>query len=450
MKKLLFSLITLIVFTAAVAQTTESYKKRPSLGVSFFLNDIYTAERISKTSLSTVLQNKTWAKTTETTPGLALQYVEGLTDHIDFVGQLGGTFTPYPFYPKSGVAPVTSNKFLLEADANVNLKLLTDKYTLVPYLAFGVGASMYGGTYFAAQGTAGMGLQLNLGSETFVNTQFNFRPAISNLAVNHLAYSISIISPLKDKPAPVVVVAPPPPPPPPVVEKDTDGDGILDKDDKCPTVKGVAKYQGCPIPDTDGDGINDENDKCPTVKGIAKYQGCPIPDTDKDGINDEEDKCPTVPGLARYEGCRMPDTDGDGVNDEEDKCPTVKGTVANFGCPELAVQYKFDNKKILFNTGTAILTKASKVELEKVVKALTDYPSLKLYVDGHTDNTGSDKINKPLSLKRANAVKAYLFSKKIAGERLITDGFGSSKPIADNKTAKGKAQNRRVEFRVQE
>ncbi len=256
-----------------------------------------------------------------------------------------------------------------------------------------------------------------------------------------------------NKPAAAVVFVPPvivadvvPPPAP----KDTDGDGILDKDDKCPTVKGFAKYQGCPVPDTDGDGINDENDKCPTVSGLARYQGCPIPDTDKDGINDEEDKCPTVPGLARYQGCPIPDTDGDGVNDEEDKCPTVKGTVENNGCPELAKQYNFDNKKVLFVTGSAVLTKGSKVELQKVVKALNEYPSLKLYVDGYTDNTGSDKINKPLSLKRAASVKAFLFSKKIAAERLLTQGHGSESPIADNKTAKGKTANRRVEFRVQE
>jgi outer membrane protein OmpA-like peptidoglycan-associated protein len=253
-----------------------------------------------------------------------------------------------------------------------------------------------------------------------------------------------------EKPAPVVVVAPPAP----VVEapkpKDTDGDGITDDVDRCPTVAGIAKYGGCPVPDTDKDGINDENDKCPTVAGLAKYGGCPIPDTDGDGINDENDKCPTVAGLAKYDGCPIPDTDGDGVNDEEDKCPTVKGTVENNGCPELGKQYNFDNKKVLFSTGTNTLTKASKVELEKVVKAMNDYPSLKLYVDGHTDNTGTDKVNIPLSLKRANAVKAYLFARKINAERLVTNGFGSTKPIADNASAKGKAQNRRVEFRIQE
>jgi outer membrane protein OmpA-like peptidoglycan-associated protein len=450
MKKFLFSLLVVGIATATFAQAPTSYKKRPTLGVSFFMNDMYTAERISKTSLSDVMQNKKWAKTSEMTPGLALQYFEGITENIDFMGSLGGTFTKYPFYPKSGLAPSTNDKFLLEADANLNFKLLTDKYIVVPYITLGLGASMYAGTYFAAQANTGMGLQIGLGEGTFINTQLMYKPAISYFAVNHMAYTIGIASPLKDKPKPVVVAPPPPPPPAPVVEKDTDGDGILDKNDKCPTVAGVAKYQGCPVPDTDGDGINDENDKCPTVKGLAKYQGCPIPDTDKDGINDEEDKCPTVAGLARYQGCPIPDTDQDGVNDEEDKCPTVKGTVENTGCPELSKQYNFDNKKLLFVTGSSLLTKGSKVELEKVIKAMNEYPSLKLYVDGHTDITGSDKINMPLSLKRANSVKAYLFSKKIAAERLLTDGFGSSKPIADNKTTKGKAQNRRVEFRVQE
>ncbi len=452
MKKFLFSLIVVGLAASALAQTPTSYKKRSSLGIAFFLNDMFTAHRVSKTSLSNVLQNKQWTKTTDMTPGLSIQYFEGLDEHIDFMATLNGTYSKYPFYPKSGVAPSTRTRFLMEADANVNLKLLTDKYTFVPYLTLGVGASMYGGTYFAAQGNTGLGLQVNLGNETFINTQLLYRPAISSLAVNHLAYSIGLASPLKDK-KPEVLVAPPPPPSPipvPVVEKDTDGDGILDKDDKCPTVAGTAKYKGCPVPDTDGDGINDENDKCPTVKGLAKYQGCPIPDTDKDGVSDEEDKCVSVPGLARYQGCPIPDTDGDGVNDEEDKCPSIKGPRENNGCPELRSQYKFDNKKVLFIPGSAVLTKGAKTELGKVIKAMTDYPSLKLYVDGHTDNTGSDKINIPLSLKRANAVKAYLFSKKVNADRLLTNGFGSTKPIADNKTVKGKAENRRVEFRIQE
>jgi outer membrane protein OmpA-like peptidoglycan-associated protein len=285
---------------------------------------------------------------------------------------------------------------------------------------------------------------------TDMKTTQNFNANKGNIQFYNTGFQFGLKVKLYEK-----KIAPPPPPPPPpapvvVVPKDTDGDGVIDDNDKCPSVKGLAKYQGCPIPDTDKDGINDEQDKCPTVAGLAKYQGCPIPDTDKDAINDEEDKCATVAGLARYQGCPIPDTDQDGVNDEEDKCPTVKGTVENNGCPELKKQYNFDNKKILFVTGSSVLTKASKVELGKVIKAMNDYPSLKLYVDGYTDNTGSDKINKALSLKRATSVKSYLFAKKIAADRLLTEGKGSESPIADNKTVKGRAENRRVEFRVRE
>ncbi|MDO9156894.1 MAG: OmpA family protein, partial [Sediminibacterium sp.] len=162
------------------------------------------------------------------------------------------------------------------------------------------------------------------------------------------------------------------------------------------------------------------------------------------------DKCPSVPGLARYQGCPIPDTDGDGVNDEEDKCPSIKGTRENNGCPELKATYNFDNKKVQFVSGSAVLTKVSRVELNKVVKALNENPTLKLFVEGHTDASGNDKINNPLSVKRANAVKSYLVAQKIDAARLTAEGFGSTQPISDNKTAKGKALNRRVDFKVQE
>src|SRR6185295_14539845 len=114
-----------------------------------------------------------------------------------------------------------------------------------------------------------------------------------------------------------------------------------------------------PPVDTDKDGIIDSLDKCPTVPGLAKYQGCPVPDTDKDGINDEEDKCPTVAGLARYQGCPLVDTDNDGVPDEDDKCPTVPGPKENNGCPDIKaedikkIDYAANN--IYFATGKSVL-----------------------------------------------------------------------------------------------
>jgi outer membrane protein OmpA-like peptidoglycan-associated protein len=226
---------------------------------------------------------------------------------------------------------------------------------------------------------------------------------------------------------------------------DTDSDGINDEEDKCPTVAGLAKYQGCPIPDKDKDGINDEEDKCPDVPGLPKYQGCPIPDTDKDGVNDEEDKCPQVPGLAKYQGCPIPDTDGDGINDEEDKCPTIAGTAENGGCP--AINIKTSN--VQFVSGSSTLTSGAKNELNKLAKIMNeDYPEIKMNIAGHTDNTGKPEKNQALSTARAESVKNYLVSKGVSESRLTATGFGQDQPIADNTTTAGKAKNRRVEFKV--
>ncbi len=442
MKKLLFAFIALALATVSLAQA-PSYKKAPSLGISFFLQDMKTAAAIERSSLSDVLSNGQWTKFKDMDPGLGLQYFEGLTEHVDFMGTLGGSFVTYPFYAKSGATRSNSSKFLLETDANINIKLLTDKYFFVPYLRLGVGASMYDGKYFAAYAPAGLGFQFKIGSGTFVNTQFTYKAAVSSLAVNYMSYSLGIASPITDR-KPVALLAPPPPP---AAEKDTDGDGIPDSKDKCPTVPGVAKYDGCPVPDTDGDGINDENDKCPTVKGVAKYNGCPIPDTDGDGINDEEDKCPTVAGVARYQGCPVPDRDGDGVNDEEDKCPDEKGTKENFGCPEVQAKLSEIAKKVYFNTGSAIITSRSMKPLNEVVAILKQYPAVVISVEGHTDNVGKTAANKKLSQRRADAIKAYLIKQGIAADRLAAAGFGSEQPVASNATAKGRSENRRVEIK---
>lgn len=227
---------------------------------------------------------------------------------------------------------------------------------------------------------------------------------------------------------------------------DRDADGINDEVDKCPDQPGIEKYGGCPIPDTDKDGVNDENDKCPNEKGLPKYNGCPIPDADGDGINDEEDKCPNEKGLAKYNGCPIPDSDSDGINDEEDRCPTVAGVAAMMGCP--AVE-NFQANEVTFASGKSILTASGKKELDLLVDYMQKYNTVSAKLSGYSDNTGSDKINNPLSVKRAEAAKAYLVSKGIDESRITTEGLGSSNPVADNKTPKGRALNRRVEMTVQ-
>ena len=204
--------------------------------------------------------------------------------------------------------------------------------------------------------------------------------------------------------------------------------------------------------DTDGDGIVDSLDKCPTVAGIAKYNGCPIPDSDSDGVNDEVDKCPTVKGFARYNGCPIPDSDSDGVNDEVDKCPTIAGPASNGGCPVLKVQKSIIQKVniaakgLQFQTGKAVILKPSFVKLNTVIQILKANPSLNIDIAGYTDNSGDSVKNEKLSTDRANATKAYFVKKGIAESRISAEGYGIQSPIASNKTPQGRAKNRRVEF----
>ena len=236
---------------------------------------------------------------------------------------------------------------------------------------------------------------------------------------------------------------------------DRDGDDVPDATDQCPDIKGLIALAGCP--DRDGDGVIDGKDDCPDIPGLTTLNGCP--DTDGDGIRDGDDDCPTLAGPAWFTGC--PDTDNDSIPDPKDDCPTEAGPLANKGCPVKITQAPiapvlltpeeqeiinkvFDNLE--FETGKAIIKESSFESLNALALLMNKRSSLKLNIDGHTDNTGSASINKTISLKRANAAKAYLEGRGVDGRRITTKGFGKDKPIATNNTAAGRAKNRRVEF----
>lgn len=227
---------------------------------------------------------------------------------------------------------------------------------------------------------------------------------------------------------------------------DGDDDGIADDDDKCPAKKGSQKHGGCP--DTDGDGIIDVVDACPEAKGAADQDGCP--DGDGDGIADKDDKCPEVKGKEPFAGC--PDSDDDGVADGDDSCPKVKGAVDHKGCPppsmEVVKQFSGSLKGVNFESGTADLTAESKPILDGAAKSLKDFPAVRLRIEGHTDSSGDAAENQRLSEARAKTVKDYLVEKGVAADRLETQGLGPDKPIANNKTREGRAENRRIEFHL--
>jgi len=231
---------------------------------------------------------------------------------------------------------------------------------------------------------------------------------------------------------------------------DSDGDGIKDSDDACPNVAGLAAMNGCP--DTDGDGVADKDDMCPNVAGTKANKGCP--DTDGDGIVDKDDKCPSVAGPAANNGCPWPDTDGDGVLDKDDKCVNEVGPASNNGCPEAVITKEatevinFSARSILFNSNRATFKDGVTEQLDAIVEVMKKFPKSEFVIEGHTDSTGAAAYNLKLSEKRAMAVRDYLVENGIATSRLEAKGFGEGNPITTNDTRKGRAENRRVEIKV--
>jgi len=250
--------------------------------------------------------------------------------------------------------------------------------------------------------------------------------------------------------------------------QDSDGDGIFDSDDQCPNEKeDFDQYRdedGCPDLDNDQDGIPDVDDQCPNEaedkNGVDDTDGCPEKDPDGDGLVGSADKCPTEAedkdGFEDGDGCPDSDNDGDGFADADDKCPNKPETQNGFedtdGCPdeipETLAKFTGTIKGIRFKTGSATILRGSYKVLDEAAKVLNDYPDLRVEIQGHTDDVGKDEKNMKLSQDRAESVKAYLVKKGVDEGRLEAKGYGETQPIADNATKEGKAENRRVEFKL--
>jgi len=191
-----------------------------------------------------------------------------------------------------------------------------------------------------------------------------------------------------------------PPPPPPAAPVDTDGDGVVDSIDQCPgTLRGTpVDSVGCALPPP------------PPPRPV---------DTDRDGVLDLNDACPGTPlGLK----------------------------VDERGCAIKAAKIVLHD--INFEFDSATLTAGSKLALDKVSEGLRGQPTMSLIIEGHTDSKGSDAYNLKLSKQRAAAVRDYLIESGIVGTRIEATGLGESQPTASNATEEGRAENRRVEFKV--
>ena len=246
------------------------------------------------------------------------------------------------------------------------------------------------------------------------------------------------------------------PEPPPHPRIDTDGDGVFDDEDLCPTVPAGdhpdPQRRGCPLPDTDGDGVFDNDDRCVTVPQgdhpDPDRRGCPDGDTDNDGVLNHDDRCPTqhagrFPDPNRR-GCPEGDRDNDLIVDSRDRCPNEPETYNNIqdedGCPERTpaeiivdgsvlrfrgeVRFARDSATIQNNTRNRVL-------LDSLVSLLRTHPEFELVeLQGHTSRArgSSAEYNMDLSRRRAEAVRDYLVSHGIATARLHPEAYGFTRP----------------------
>ncbi|MBN8759051.1 MAG: hypothetical protein BGO61_10930 [Thiobacillus sp. 65-69] len=193
---------------------------------------------------------------------------------------------------------------------------------------------------------------------------------------------------------------------------------------------------------------------------------CKPTDSDGDGVYDDRDKCPGTPAGRKVnaDGCEI-DSDGDGIVDGADACPDVPAKTAN-GCPApapapvvmpapapapVAAPSAFVPPPLVlggvtFDNDQATLRPGATVVLDQAVAVLQQWGNVKVEVAGHTDSLSDDAHNMKLSQRRAETVRDYLVSRGIAADRLTAQGYGESRPVADNATEAGRAQNRRVEL----
>jgi outer membrane protein OmpA-like peptidoglycan-associated protein len=250
-------------------------------------------------------------------------------------------------------------------------------------------------------------------------------------------------------------------------QRDEDRDGVSDATDQCPNtpVGDHVNARGCFLErDSDGDNVPDNRDRCPNTPAgaTADANGCTIViaderDTDGDGVPDRLDRCPDTPKTAAADakGCTIAvvdqtDSDGDGVLNARDRCPdTPKGEAADAnGC---TILFNKGTRSVIlrgvtFLPGRATLTPEAREILRDVASQLVENPQYKVQVSGHTDIRGTRVRNLRLSLARARTVETFLEANGVPPTQVTAKGFGPDVPIASNKTASGRAKNRRVEL----
>ncbi len=513
MKKL-FILIALFLFTKVNAQ---QFIKAPSLGIHYSLTDFETVSKIKSSSLSDVLKNKDWSLTSQMMTGIGVDFFKGISKHIDLEASLNYTkgINTYNL-PSTNI----NSYSLVTLDALLNIKLLSDKYYVRPYLIAGAGIYSQNGTGFYVP--IGTGFQFNIFNAAIVNIQMQCRNAIKNTDNSNLFYQIGFATALTKKKIPPVkketkidtpIVAPVPIP---VVIKE------IKKRFKNIIVIVNDEATMLPLPNVEVDiksgdsiafaAITDSSGKVffkdviegnYFVSGVLNKINTTSISVAKEKFNEDDIKLLLTHNDPRFTltGHTTDKTAGKPVGNatiiiSNISQNTNSSTISNETDGEFHIQLESNSdfilsgkksgyisnienittkrlnrsttlyvklkleideaktgqtivlNKIYFENGKTNLNTNSSSDLNKLTQFLKDNPNIKLEISGHTDNSGSLKLNNSLSLIRALSVIEYLVQNGIEKNRLIAKGYGPSQPIASNTTVEGKAKNRRVEMKV--
>lgn len=201
--------------------------------------------------------------------------------------------------------------------------------------------------------------------------------------------------------------------------RDSDGDGVPDRDDQCPDTPAGTNVNSVGCADADGDGVTDSRDECPNtpVGQVVNSVGCPL-DSDGDGVSDVNDDCPDTPAGARV--------------DEN-------------GCQYVISERVSVELEVFFDTDKSEVKPQFFAEIKRVADFMTLFPSTEATIEGHADARGDDEYNLGLSQRRADAVRQVLIDEhRITADRLKSVGYGETRPRADNDSVAGMNMNRRV------
>ncbi len=295
-----------------------------------------------------------------------------------------------------------------------------------PFIKFGYGVSgidrgLFGDTipfsqYFSKTLSPGIGVQFRITDHFGFEISSSFNKAIDINGITHLRHKASIYLGIGDR--------------------DKDGDGIINRKDKCPKTPGILEFNGCP--DSDSDGIPDLEDKCPNEPGEKLNEGCP----EKDEVLNENKIIPNKNKEIQLEVV-SPTFSVNSTNTKEKSENKVSEDVLGISS---SITDKINENRIIYfpAVSTKILGKKNLVKLKSIINLLSKEQDLRVLLQGHSSDDGDSFLNLNLSRDRANSIKRTLIDSGIDPDRIEIKALGEEEPIFDNKSFNGRGFNRCV------